>query len=112
MSESKGDHDHLKIHQELGRRIAGKEARKLKARRQHTSIWFGLGTFGIIGWSVAIPVVIGVLVGAWIDSNLPSQFSWTLMLLLLGVILGSLNAWSWINRERQIIEDEGETDDE
>lgn len=84
----------------------------MKARRQQTSIWFGLGTFGVIGWSVAIPALLGILIGVWIDSNWQSRFSWTLMLLLTGIILGCLNAWHWIERERQMIEEEKDQDDE
>lgn len=99
-------------HQKLSKQIGEKEARRMKARRQHTSVWFGLGTFGVIGWSVAIPTLLGLLIGAWIDTNWPSRFSWTLMLLLVGIILGCLNAWYWIERERRVIEEEDEQDDE
>lgn len=90
--------------QRLSEQIGGKEARKLKARREPTSIWFGLGMFGIIGWSVAIPTLLGILIGIWIDTTWPGRFSWTLMLLLGGVILGCWNAWRWIAGEQQSIE--------
>jgi len=72
----------------------------MKGRREKDrSIWFGLGMFGLIGWSVAIPTLIGVAVGIWIDNTWSSRFSWTLMLLLIGVILGCVNAWYWVKRE-------------
>ena len=54
--------------------------------------------FGIVGWSVAIPTLIGVAIGVWIDRNWPSQFSWTLMLLIAGVMIGCLNAWYWVRK--------------
>ncbi len=92
-------------------RVGKKERRKMRARKQHTSVWFGLGTFGVVGWSIALPILIGIVIGLWIDTQLPSQFSWTLMLLFVGVVLGCWNAWQWINRERQIIEEEDKTDD-
>jgi ATP synthase protein I len=57
--------------------------------------------FGLVGWSVAVPALIGVAVGLWIDARWPSRFSWTLMLLVLGMALGCLNAWNWISRESQ-----------
>jgi ATP synthase protein I len=80
--------------------IGAKEARKLKARRApNREIWFGLGMFGLVGWSVAIPTLLGVVVGIWIDVAWPSRFSWTLMLLLIGVLLGCVNAWYWMTRE-------------
>ncbi len=87
-------------HEALGREIAAKEARKLRARQEgDRSIWYGLGMMGLIGWSVAIPTLLGIAVGVWIDIRWPSRFSWTLMLLFLGVVLGCLNAWLWVKRE-------------
>jgi ATP synthase protein I len=80
--------------------IGGKEARKLKARREaNRDVWFGLGMFGLVGWSVAIPTLLGVALGIWIDVTWPSRFSWTLMLLFIGVVLGCINAWYWVKRE-------------
>jgi len=73
-------------------------------------VWFGLGASGIVGWSVAIPTLIGVALGVWIDSKWPGRFSWTLMLLVAGVILGCLNAWYWVTRERRAIERQEEDD--
>jgi ATP synthase protein I len=82
--------------------IASKETRKLRARgEQSRSLWFGLGMFGVVGWSIALPTVLGVAMGLWIDRRWPSRFSWTLMLLCIGVILGCLNAWYWIKQESQ-----------
>jgi len=81
-------------------KITVKQNRKLRARRQKDrNVWFGLGMFGLVGWSVAIPTVIGVAVGIWIDETWPSRYSWTLMMLLLGLILGCVNAWFWVKRE-------------
>lgn len=91
---------------DLSDRIGAKEARKLKARGRRQTAWFGLGMFGVIGWSVAIPTLLGIFIGIWIDTTWPSRFSWTLMLLFAGVVLGCLNAWSWIERERRSIEEE------
>lgn len=84
----------------MEKEIAARESRKMKARRQkHRSIWFGLGMFGMIGWSVAIPTLIGTSIGLWIDAAYPSDHSWTLMLMILGVALGCLNAWHWVQKE-------------
>jgi len=91
---------HKEIEQKLCQNIGTKEARKIKARREKDrSIWFGLGMFGLIGWSVAVPTLIGIAIGVWIDTKWPSRFSWTLMLLFIGVVLGCLNAWRWVKRE-------------
>jgi ATP synthase protein I len=42
------------------------------------------------------------------DSRWPSGISWTLTFLVLGVIVGCLNAWYWVSKERKEIEREGE----
>lgn len=85
--------------------IGRKAVRRRRVRqRQDESIWFGLGMFGLVGWSVAVPTLIGLALGIWVDATWPSRFSWTLMLLLAGVGAGCLNAWLWVKRERQVIE--------
>jgi ATP synthase protein I len=92
----------LRTHQaeELVRKVAQKESRKLKARREKgRSLWFGMGMFGVVGWSVAIPTLAGIALGVWVDTRWPGPYSWTLMLLVIGVGLGCLNAWYWIKRE-------------
>jgi ATP synthase protein I len=82
------------------RQVAVEEARKQKARQEKDrSLWFGLGMFGLVGWSVAIPTLIGIAVGIWIDRTVSSPYSWTLMLLFVGVVAGCLNAWYWVKRE-------------
>ncbi len=90
--------------EEFEREVETKEARKLKARRereQNRRVWFGLGMFGLVGWSVAIPTLIGIALGIWLDMTFPSRFSWTIMLMFIGVILGCLNAWYWVKKESQ-----------
>ena len=87
---------------DLESNVAVKEQRKLKARElEHRTIWFGLGTFGLVGWSITIPALAGIALGVWIDSRYSSRFSWTLMLLFVGVALGCINAWRWIAKESQ-----------
>jgi len=90
------------ISEKLIRQIGQKEARKLKARREgERNAWFWLGMFGLVGWAVAIPTVIGVAIGVWIDMRWPGQYAWTLMFLFIGVVLGCLNAWYWVKRESE-----------
>jgi len=92
----------------FGERVGKLEKRKALARkRRDRGIWFGLGMFGIVGWSVAIPTLIGLAAGIWVDANLPSRFSWTLMGLMVGLLIGCLNAWYWLNSEGHL-EDEDE----
>ncbi len=87
--------------------ICTKEARRLKGKtaKDHT-IWFGLGMFGVVGWSIAIPTLIGVAAGLWIDKTFPSRYSWTLMFLIAGICLGCMNAWYWVKKARDQIMEE------
>jgi len=88
------------------------EQRKLRAReKKKDPIWFGLGMFGVVGWAVAIPTVLGIFLGVWIDFAWPGPLSWTLMLLVIGLGAGCLNAWFWLNRERRSIDRERENHD-
>ncbi|RDC72546.1 ATPase F0F1 [Rhodovulum sp. 12E13] len=80
--------------------IARKAQRMEEARKRRSdSPWYGLGMFGLVGWSVAVPTVAGTALGIWIDGRWPGEVSWTLTLLVGGAILGALNAWYWVQRE-------------
>jgi ATP synthase protein I len=95
------------------RSVGIQENRKLWARRRKArSIWLGLGMLGIIGWSVAVPALVGVGIGLWIDGHFPSRYSWTLMFLVIGVLGGCLNAWHWVAAEEREIRKEKENPNE
>jgi ATP synthase protein I len=55
--------------------------------------------FGMVGWSVALPTVFGALLGAWLDRHHPNGHSWTLALLVAGLVLGCANAWHWVSSQ-------------
>lgn len=79
------------------RKIRAEERRKRDAERnRRSSIIFGLGMIGMVGWAVMIPTLIGIAIGIWMDRTWPSTHSWTLILLFVGIILGCLNAWYWV----------------
>ena len=85
---------------EVAQRIDRDVDRKLKARADgRRAVWFGLGMFGLVGWSVAVPSVLGLALGLWLDARYPSRVSWTLTLLFVGVAAGCLNAWYWVRQE-------------
>lgn len=92
---------------DLAGQVGAKAARKLRARRHRTAgIWFGLGMMGLIGWSVAIPTLLGAVLGLWLDGRYPGGRSWTLTLLVAGLTVGCFNAWRWIAKEDQAMRDE------
>jgi ATP synthase protein I len=97
----------------LAANIGAKAERKLRARRSDTGgVWLGLGMMGLIGWSVAVPTLLGAALGLWLDQHYPGGRSWTLALLVGGLVLGCLNAWRWIAKEDRAMRDEQVSGDE
>lgn len=95
------------------REVRAKAARKLHARRNPTpGIWSGFGMMGLIGWSVVVPTLLGAALGGWLDHRHPGSHSWTLALLVAGLVLGCFNAWRWVANEEKAIQEEQEHDDE
>jgi len=92
--------------------VGAKAARKLKARNSTQGVWFGLGMMGLIGWSVAVPTLLGVALGIWLDKHHSSQHSWTLALLVAGLMIGCLNAWHWVAQEDKAMREEQENSGE
>lgn len=98
---------------EFSHQVGEKAARKLKAQRHVTqTVWAGLGMMGLIGWSVAVPTLLGAALGLWIDKRYPGNHSWTLMLLAIGLGLGCVNAWHWVAKEDREIREQEENNHE
>jgi len=96
----------------LAEQVGARAARKLRARRSGPpGIWFGLGMMGLIGWSVAVPTLLGAALGLWLDQRYPGGRSWTLALLVAGLTVGCLNAWHWVSKEDRAMHDEQRDDD-
>jgi len=108
-AKAKEDADRTEFSQQVGK----KAARKLKAQRHVTqTVWSGLGMMGMVGWSVALPTLLGAALGIWLDSHYPGGRSWTLMLLAIGLGLGCFTAWHWVARENREIREQEENNHE
>lgn len=85
----------------LGREVGRKAERRIRGRKEkRRTVWFGLGMFGLVGWAVAVPTLIGIAFGLWLDGRYPQEsVSWTLTFLVIGIALGCLNAWYWVRQE-------------
>ncbi|MGA7119163.1 MAG: AtpZ/AtpI family protein [Polyangiaceae bacterium] len=95
----------------LAEEVGAKAARKLGAQRHPAQVWLGLGMMGLIGWSVAIPTLLGAALGLWLDDRF-SGHSWTLALLVAGLVLGCLNAWHWVAAQDKAMSEPREDHDE
>ena len=105
-------HQRSNSNSRFAKTVNSKLKRKLKAQRQHMpGTWFGLGMMGLIGWSVAVPTLLGAALGLWLDQHYSDEHSWTLALLVAGLMIGCWNAWHWIAKEEEQMQ-EDEQDDE
>ncbi|WP_165748490.1 AtpZ/AtpI family protein [Maribacter sp. BPC-D8] len=93
--------------------VDNKERQMLYARNEEKrSEWRGFGTFGMVGWSVAVPTVLGAVLGVWLDKEYPQTFSWTLTLLIAGLFVGCALAWQWIDKENKSMHEHKNKKDE
>ena len=75
------------------RDVGVKQDRMLRARGRKSGLLTSIAILGVVGWSVAIPTLAGVALGVWLDHRWPSRFSWTVMLLIGGLVFGCVSAW-------------------
>ncbi len=96
----------------LSKQVEEKEQRKLKAlHNDKKSVWFGLGMMGIVGWTITVPTLLGATLGMWLDKNHPTTFSWTLSLLIAGLLVGCLISWHWMTKEHKEMNQKDEEDE-
>ncbi len=85
----------------FNRKVAENEIRKLNTLRQKKdNPLLGLSMFGMVGWTVTVPALLGAALGIWLDKTYHQSFSWTLTGLITGLVSGCLIAWSWIIKEK------------
>lgn len=86
--------------QGMSHQVDKKVALKLQAQRhKHPGVWFGLGLMGVVGWSVALPTLLGIALGVWLDATISDSRAYTLIFLLAGLTLGCFIAWNWVSKE-------------
>ena len=96
-------------HDRFSEQVGARATRRLRAQRHKPrSVWTGFAFFGLIGWSVVVPTLIGATLGLWLDRHHPGGRSWTLALLVAGLVLGCFNAWRWVAKEQREIKREQE----
>lgn len=83
------------------REVGSKQERIVRGRAQKPGILSSIAILGIVGWSVTVPTMLGIALGIWMDHRWPGGFSWTLTLLLAGLVFGCVNAWLRIRRDQR-----------
>jgi ATP synthase protein I len=57
-----------------------------------------LGQIGVLGWAIVVPILIGLLVGRWLDRLFNTGVLFSAALLMAGAALGFWSAWKWMHR--------------
>jgi len=58
-----------------------------------------LGQIGVLGWAIVAPILLGVVVGRWLDWALKTRIFFTAPLIMLGAAAGLWTAWRWMHRQ-------------
>jgi len=58
-----------------------------------------LAMIGALGWTIVLPVLIGIFAGRWLDQHFSTGVFWTLGLLVAGLALGCTLAWKRMHME-------------
>jgi len=82
------------------RQVESRQTRILRGRAQRSDFWASLAILGLVGWSVVLPTLLGAALGIWMDRRWPGHFSWTLMLLICGLLVGCTSAWIRIKKDQ------------
>ena len=75
---------------------------KMQSERRHRyesrrSFWTQTVYTGTLGVIFVLPVVTGAYLGLWLDTKLSGySISWTINLILLGVIVGAINVYKFV----------------
>lgn len=51
-----------------------------------------------LGWDLALPIFMGVLLGYYLDRQLGTRYTFTIGLLMVGIGAGFYNIWSFTSR--------------
>ena len=61
-----------------------------------------LGQIGVLGWTIVLPTLLGLLLGQWLDRTFMSHASgphvfFSATFLILGAAIGYWSAWRWMH---------------
>lgn len=83
--------------QQLRKQIERQARRMRQAEKDRPTLLAQTAYLGTLGLLFVLPVVIGAYLGDWLDSLLPGySVTWTVSLLVLGVIVGAFNVYLFI----------------
>lgn len=69
------------------------------ARQPEPSLGQRLGQIGVLGWTIVMPMLLGLFAGRWLDRRLHTGIFYSAPLLMLGAVAGGWAAWKWMHRK-------------
>ena len=80
---------------------ADRAAKRAEAARSEREPSFAarLGQIGVLGWAIVTPILIGVVIGRWLDRTFETGVFFTAPLIMLGAVAGLWTAWRWMHRQ-------------
>lgn len=89
--------NHNGMHESVEVRRAREEHWRLTGERP---VWRNLSMIGMLGWLIVTPILLGALLGHWLDQAFGKAVFWTGSLIFLGAVIGFYMAWQRIEKER------------
>lgn len=84
----------------LSKQVERQARRMRKADQERDSVLGQTVFLGTLGLLLVVPMVIGAYLGHWLDSRGSGYGGyWTLILLLLGLIVGAVSVYLFIRRQ-------------
>ncbi len=76
----------------------GVQTRRMKQAKRDRPTLLGQTVFlGTLGLLFVVPVVVGAYVGQWLDGSVEGySIRWTVSLIILGVVVGAMNAYLFV----------------
>ena len=63
------------------------------------SLGVRLGQIGILGWTIVVPTLLGLVIGHWLDRHFNTGVFFSAPLLMAGAAFGLWSAWKWMHRQ-------------
>ncbi len=90
----------MKPDEELERKLRKQSERRHRAEREQRSLLAQTTFLGTLGLVFVLPVIGGAYLGRWLDTLVRGySVRWTVGFLLLGVLVGGMNAYLLLRRD-------------
>lgn len=86
------------------------ERHRRSRRAGDRGFWLGLSSFGMVGWSIAVPTLLGIALGLWLDARWGGGRRYTISLMVAGLAVGMHNVWRWLRLQEEAEAGQEETD--